>query len=118
MKKEVKQKWTAALRSGEYQQGRKVLRTAEGQFCCLGVLCDLYSKEIGTEWKFEEGEWKFLGKAGLLPVAVARWAGLTTYDPAVTYHDNNGEPKQYYLSALNDTGKEFPILSNIIEAQL
>jgi hypothetical protein len=40
MDKELKVKWLAALRSGDYPQGQGTLRSTEG-FCCLGVLCDV-----------------------------------------------------------------------------
>ena len=59
MKKSVKKLWLTALRSGEYRQGHDVLR-ANGKFCCLGVLCDLYRKESGgPRWKNESG-WSYL----------------------------------------------------------
>ena len=45
------QKWIAALRSGEYKQGRSYLRDG-AEYCCLGVLCDVYRKETG------KGEWE------------------------------------------------------------
>ena len=35
----LKTQWTAALRSGEYMQGRGHFKTREGHYCCLGVLC-------------------------------------------------------------------------------
>lgn len=38
MDTELKAKWVAALRSGEYQQARGTLFDGEG-YCCLGVLC-------------------------------------------------------------------------------
>lgn len=41
---ELKAKWVAALRSGEYQQVRGMLKGISGDtpaFCCLGVLCDV-----------------------------------------------------------------------------
>lgn len=44
MKTELKNKWVAALRSGNYIQGRNVLVSSgrEGDyFCCLGVLCEV-----------------------------------------------------------------------------
>ena len=48
MNKEVKQQWVAALRSGEYKQGKNALRRQyegeDAEFCCLGVLCDLAVK--------------------------------------------------------------------------
>ena len=49
MKPEIKQKWINALRSGEYEQGRKSLRD-RNKYCCLGVLCDLHAKETGNKW--------------------------------------------------------------------
>lgn len=42
MKKGLKARWVAALRSGKYKQARKVLKRQDGKaFCCLGVLCDI-----------------------------------------------------------------------------
>jgi len=52
MNKEVKAKWIKALRSGEYKQGNLRLRNTDNEFCCLGVLCDLYAKEN------ENGKWR------------------------------------------------------------
>lgn len=45
MNPEIKAKWVAALRSGDYEQGRGYLH--RGGFCCLGVACDLFIKETG-----------------------------------------------------------------------
>lgn len=52
MKQELKNKWVEALRSGDYQQGRSVLRSHDDKFCCLGVLCDIASKDgiLDHEW--------------------------------------------------------------------
>lgn len=45
MNPEVKTKWLAALRSGNYKQGRMALKRGVGDgtadYCCLGVLCDI-----------------------------------------------------------------------------
>lgn len=45
MKPEVKEKWIAALRSGEYRQARGVLNDGQGGYCCLGVLCEVAKQE-------------------------------------------------------------------------
>lgn len=37
----TKAQWVAALRSGKYPQGMKMLQTPEGGFCCLGVYCEV-----------------------------------------------------------------------------
>lgn len=43
-----RKRWTEALRSGEYQQGRGQLMTSyqgDKLFCCLGVLADLEGRQ-------------------------------------------------------------------------
>ena len=40
MKKDTKEKWVAALRSGEYRQCQGELKDAIGAHCCLGVLLE------------------------------------------------------------------------------
>lgn len=48
MDKRLKTKWIKALRSGDYMQGRALLRSdhlgATETFCCLGVLCEVAGK--------------------------------------------------------------------------
>lgn len=45
----MKAKWLKALRSGEYKQGRELLKTKDGKYCCLGVLAEIngHLKENG-----------------------------------------------------------------------
>jgi hypothetical protein len=50
--KEHKDKWLAALRSGEFKQGKTVLVNENKEYCCLGVLCKtlgLTDEEIDKE---------------------------------------------------------------------
>ena len=35
-------RWVEALRSGNYEQGKGRLKSLTGQYCCLGVYCELY----------------------------------------------------------------------------
>lgn len=58
MSPELKEKWVAALRSGKYKQGKKVLRTYENTFCCLGVLCDIANP---NGWEPAPGSWAYQG---------------------------------------------------------
>lgn len=44
MDQEIKVKWMNALNSGKYKQGKCVLRKHD-EYCCLGVLCDLFRKD-------------------------------------------------------------------------
>ena len=52
MNKELKKRWVAALRSGEYQQTREYLQDEIG-YCCLGVLCDLVDS---NKWSVVDNE--------------------------------------------------------------
>lgn len=129
MKKEIAEKWVAALRSGEYEQGSGMLRkvgyktneertetTAVDKFCCLGVLCDIHRLES------TEGEWdelKYRGaryttpEGNYLPPAVIEWAGICGgSNPSIV---ERGEGK--HLANLNDEGCTFEYLANRIEDQ-
>jgi hypothetical protein len=44
--KQLKAAWIKALRSGEYEQGTELLKTGDGAYCCLGVLCKVAGKRI------------------------------------------------------------------------
>lgn len=112
MNKKIKAKWVKALRSGKYKKGIGALKTDEGKFCCLGVLCDLHAKEKGRKWEKDSvGNPEYLGELGLLPPMVANWAGLReTEDP---------ETKGTKLSEWNDDlGAGFKKIANMIEAEL
>lgn len=43
--KENRKKWVAALRSGEFKQGKNFLENLDGSMCCLGVLCNIMGSE-------------------------------------------------------------------------
>lgn len=47
MNKKWKAKWVKALRSGKYTQGRYQLKSADNQYCCLGVLAEIQ----GAKWQ-------------------------------------------------------------------
>lgn len=113
MNPEVKAKWTAALRSGEYTQGKNQLKTATGKFCCLGVLCDLHAKETGGEWQLRGEDGESYGKAALaLPPVVREWATLPSSPMIETpeLHES--------LMNLNDGGKSFAEIADLIDAHL
>jgi hypothetical protein len=78
MNPEIKAKWVAALRSGQYQQNRGSLRRNDA-FCCLGVLCELHRQEVGgEEWCERTGSGtRAYGRANALPPGeVSQWAGF------------------------------------------
>jgi hypothetical protein len=61
MKKGLKKKWVAALRSGKYEQGREYLQ-ADGKFCCLGVLCEV--AKVPSVDLSGEREYRFVKPSG------------------------------------------------------
>jgi hypothetical protein len=38
-------KWIVTLESGNYKQGKYVLRNINNECCCLGVWCDIYAPD-------------------------------------------------------------------------
>jgi hypothetical protein len=55
MRKADHEKWDAALRSGEYQQGKGRLETKDKKFCCLGVLQMALDGKVEMEYN-SDGE--------------------------------------------------------------
>jgi hypothetical protein len=130
MNPEVKKKWIDALRSGWYDQGSEKLRSDQG-YCCLGVLCDLYSQEKNTDWEFRgitetnlqpQDYWYFEGESEFLPESVKEWAGLPVGNPSVRVdvtEEEDGDDWFYNdeIANLNDSGYTFNELSKLIEQQ-
>lgn len=111
MNPDVKAKWVSALRSGEYKQARRELKSETNRFCCLGVLCDLHSKTTGDLWS-DGGA--YLGENALLPEKVRAWAGLgSRYGGAVSISSTCKA-----LTTHNDCGLSFEKIADAIEAQL
>ena len=117
MNKEIKAKWVAALRSGDYVQGKGTLRSegnqlrSEGdQFCCLGVLCNLHAQahpKIAAKQKDSES---YMGESEILPDAVMEWSEVNTRNGL--FGDDSGRST---LASLNDAGTSFSELAKIIE---
>jgi hypothetical protein len=127
----VKEKWVAALKSDKYKQGKHRLRSVNDvtgdRLCCLGVLCEV-AIESGLDLKFDrdgvesgylEGDNKF-PHMFLLPPSVAEWAGFDGVywvNPTLnSVLDEEGEPT--FLSNLNDIGKPFTDIADLIEKEL
>jgi len=116
MKKSIANKWIKALRSGKYKRTKEVLcrqqENGNKQYCCLGVLCDLYMKEKGGKWYATNGypfdALKFAGMEQSLPEKVRKWAGMKS---DVGHYDS----KYDCLSDRNDAGISFKRIADIIE---
>jgi hypothetical protein len=125
MNSEVKEKWVAALKSGEYKQTQYALHDNEG-FCCLGVLCDLYSKEFSeVTWEFDDKlkMYVFQRERTELPSCVSVWAGINTLhgNAAVTFRDEdcqNGERATNLMDLNDEWLMSFDKIADIIQEQL
>ena len=124
MNEEIKQEWVRALRSGEYKQGHGELRTKDGKFCCLGVLCDLYSKKNNKPWFLADrtidencSYYTIHGAAECLPKEVRVWADIAESDPVVKAYGPEDRDCAH-LSYLNDNGEPFVNIAKLIEEQL
>jgi hypothetical protein len=130
MNAEIKTKWLEALKSGEYKKGVKALRTPTNEFCCLGVLCDLYQKETGKgAWNERGGftpdpeavygyaQWEY----SVTPNEVREWAGLPTVNPNVPNVDKiatgwSSDASNLSLAEINDNTDTFDSVIRSIEA--
>jgi hypothetical protein len=129
MKKEVAKKWVKALRSGKYKQGQSYLKKfndkGEPRHCCLGVLCELYndtmkknrkktlSTQISSKTSTEPNYVTFNGSDCSLPIEVRRWADIK--DGLGLF---NAETETECLADLNDRGKKFKTIADIIEKNI
>lgn len=126
MNKEIGQEWVAALRSGEYKQGKGFLNINDNEFCCLGVLCELAVKEgvippatfIGKESCIKKYgmDGSFVDITGVLPRIVKEWAGMHSTNGA--FRTNSTDLKFTSLATLNDEGWSFQKISNLIEENI
>ena len=121
--------WIDALESGEFKQGRDALGIAypdgSTSHCCLGVLCEVYEREVAPLKDVGESKYdltgakplpgggariNYRGEIYILPDDVADWVGLRTtngeYGPD---EDNWGA-----LTGLNDEGWTFLQIAHIL----
>lgn len=97
MNQELKAKWVAALRSGEYQQATGALKVLDG-YCCLGVFCVVAGLPISANG-----------------VGVEDGTYNGTYKPLV---DAIGKGALTRLWGKNDDRVPFPKIADWIEIKL
>lgn len=126
MNPEIKEKWLAALRSGEYEQGQGHLRQqdADGvnKFCCLGVLCELAVTEgmIPAANNRDTHVYSYgpLEAVHMPPDTVEEWAGLDHDETKVNPQGFLESSVYGKLPALNDAGTTFAEIADLIEEGL
>lgn len=107
-------RWLEALRSGEYKQGRGMLRSQNG-YCCLGVVCDLIDPEA---WKTQIKRdypycWRSSEQQELFPVDLETSLSDTELDMLGLDHD-----QQESLMDMNDNGYSFYDIADEIEKMM
>lgn len=124
MKPDIAEKWVAALRSGDYMQGAGRLRSVAGEFCCLGVLCDLYHKEnpgAGSWVNHGAGEYAWIDDledapiVSILPECVRNWAGMISDTGRI--RGMSPAPIPNTLAEMNDRGTPFNTIADIIDRE-
>ena len=104
MLNENAKKWVAALRSGKYKQGKGKLRH-EGRYCCLGVACDISGLVAWEHNSYDDEEYELTSQ-------IKNWLGLNT--SVGSYYEST---TLLTLVALNDSGKSFSEIADIIESE-
>lgn len=93
----LKSKWVKALRSGNYKQTKGKLKSRNGGFCCIGVICDI----LGRRWEWKDGD--YVGNNIIVNEETKDFAG-----------DIWGDVLQP-LVQMNDDGKSFSEIADYIE---
>lgn len=104
--------WVEALRSRKYGQTKHALKNAAGRMCCLGVLSEL----AGVKWREDPTH-----NGRFLPVGHSDHTACKLASEFVGLNDPSGE---FYnedditsLADLNDGGKRFKTIADIIESE-
>jgi hypothetical protein len=142
MKADIKQRWIAALESGEYEQGQGQLHergydipimgaARPDRFCCLGVLCKMAADDGATSVTSEGAPGVLVAYDGAdtyLPESVVEWAGLR-FEGDIVYTGSHSEEKRGILSngtradryrdavslaQMNDEGEPFDVIAQTI----
>lgn len=131
MNEDIKTEWINRLEDGR-PQGRALLQNDRGQ-CCLGVLCEMAAEAGVVEVIVNEdvtdkrvGYYdEVLGayEYHVLPLAVAKWAGLSLEDGfnAVPIRPRSNafrDGRIYTLTELNDEGYKFSEIAKVIREEL
>lgn len=105
--REIISRWADALESGEYRQGHYRLRSKDNYYCCLGVLCDLASRDGVipapnlTAISGGEVAYEYEGLITMPPARVCRWAGLNPNPQSVSWE------RLTNLATINDLSSGF-----------
>lgn len=126
--------WINALLSGKYKQGFSRLNKNNMEFCCLGVLCEVFVEKgvlvplmdpiDNTVRYFDLSDGKSEGGASTfatLPLKISRMLGCDGLGPAIS-KETVGVWKlglegyaAYQVAILNDRGYTFPEIAELLK---
>jgi hypothetical protein len=109
----VKEKWLAALRSGEIKKANGSLENPDGCMCAMGVLHHLYEKENGENPR--DNASNFFKWAGFKDEVSLTWGPVAApFEYLGPWGELNGT-----VGAVNDaTGDTFDVVADVIERNL
>ena len=107
MHQEHCRQWIRALRSGKYAQGRLMLITTEGKYCCLGVGCEEALKNGAEVNQTLMGDvYAYNSRTAYMPNTISKYYDIDEFF-------------QKTLTDLNDIKlKTFNEIADFIEAEL
>lgn len=117
MREDIKNKWVYHLKSGKYKKTtgklRRINKGGTCSYCALGVLTDLYINANSDTCKWN-GEMPVINGEqygnSVLPKPVAVWAELEKTSGQI-------KGKNIDIPGLNDSGKSFEYIADIIETE-
>lgn len=109
MKRELRDRWITALRSGEYRQGKESLcrlYADEPAYCCLGVLAKLEGRLVQEDLIFRTPD----GQG-------TSYDSLEHYEVLDLYHNGTVRGHQPYaiIADMNDSSHPFHVIADYIE---
>lgn len=116
MLNEFAKEWVAALRSGEFKQGRYSLRTGDDKYCCLGVGCELAARSGVIDpptRNYTQDNYVYGNSNGFLPAEVQKHLGMSS--PAGSY--NLGDRKCGLYDDNDTILMTFAEIADIIESE-
>jgi hypothetical protein len=138
MNPEIKERWIAALTSGDYSQTKRKLGDENG-YCCLGVLCEIavedgvVMKDVANHLDNAQTAIYFSTdnpadrESAVLPASVRVWAGLPHSNPSAYMKSEDipvivrsemvyvDETVEMTLAPMNDGGVTFAEMAELIK---
>lgn len=109
--------WVEDLRSGQYKQGKNVLRHGDA-YCCMGVACETHKRLANLPYEWVDGDdvgdLAYAREDQVLPDPVVDWLGVGSIDPELDTEDEFSPHDS--CSTLNDIrGWTFAQIADALE---